>query len=121
MSRKRTARDPSAEATISNGKRKDEPFEDWIPEWWENGGKQWMAASINGRSPGHFPIWIQGWREGRAAGEQRAILRLGASRLGVPDDVTRSRIESIIDIDVLDRLSDRVQTVASCAAVLAEL
>jgi hypothetical protein len=80
-----------------------------------------MAASIDGRRPGHFRIWIEGWREGRAAGEQRAILRFGAGRLGAPDHITRSWIESIIDIDVLDRLSDRLETVASWSELLAEL
>jgi predicted transposase YdaD len=63
----------------------------------------------------------EGREEGRAEGEHRLIMRLGSGRLGAPDEVTRSQIERITDIDTLERLFDRVQTVSSWAELLSDL
>ena len=63
-------------------------------------------------------ILEEGREEGQVRGERRALLRMGTTRLGPPDDVTRAQIESITDIDTLDRLADRLLTVSSWTELL---
>jgi hypothetical protein len=60
----------------------------------------------------------QGRAEGRAEGERRMLLLLGSARLGPPDDVARSRLDAIADVDVLERLAERLLTVSSWAELL---
>jgi hypothetical protein len=55
------------------------------------------------------------------AGVRHTVLRMGANKFGQPADAaTRSQIESIIDLDRLDALTDRVPFVSSWAGLLAE-
>jgi predicted transposase YdaD len=61
----------------------------------------------------------EGRAEGRAEGERRLLLLVGESRLGPPDEVTRSKLDGIADADVLERLARRLLTVSSWAELLA--
>ncbi|HZO29605.1 MAG TPA: transposase [Chloroflexota bacterium] len=65
-------------------------------------------------------ILEEGREEGQVRGERRALLRMGTTRLGPPDDVTRAQIESISDINTLDLLTDRVLTISSWSELLAD-
>lgn len=53
-------------------------------------------------------ILREGRNEGRIAGEQRMLLRLGTKRFGQPDETTRAAIEAIQDIDRLEALGERI-------------
>jgi hypothetical protein len=53
-------------------------------------------------------ILAEGEAAGLAKGEHRLILREGTRRLGVPDEAARARIESIHDLDRLERIFDRI-------------
>jgi hypothetical protein len=66
----------------------------------------------------------EGRQEGRLEGRaeiaqrlrqllQRILLRLGIRHLGEPDDAVRQRIESISDLDQLERLAESVLDAAS--------
>ncbi len=47
-------------------------------------------------------------REGRVAGEQQMILRLGTKRFGEPDSATVAAIEAIHDVNRLESLGERI-------------
>jgi hypothetical protein len=47
-------------------------------------------------------------REGRIAGEQQLLLRMGAKRFGEPDATTVAAIEAIQDIVRLEALGERI-------------
>jgi hypothetical protein len=65
-------------------------------------------------------ILEEGREEGRAEGERRLLLRIGAARFGQPDERIRSRIEAITDIEPIKRLAERLLTVSSWDELLAE-
>jgi len=65
-------------------------------------------------------ILDEGRAEGEAKGEQRLLLRLGTTRFGPPDDVMRSRIAAVTDIDAIERLGERMLTVSSWSELLAD-
>jgi hypothetical protein len=65
-------------------------------------------------------ILAEGRAEGLAKGEHRLILREGTRRLGAPDDLTRSRIEAITDLDELERIFDRIATASSWSELFAD-
>jgi hypothetical protein len=94
--------------TILDDELDDEPFEDWVEEWWENGGKQWWDASIKGRAPGPFQVWIQGWREGRVEGVREILLIAGTQRLGPPDARINQALEAITDYTRIREIAHRL-------------
>jgi predicted transposase YdaD len=49
----------------------------------------------------------EGRDEGRAIEAQRLLLRQGGSRFGTPHDTTQQTVESIQDLDRMERMSDR--------------
>jgi predicted transposase YdaD len=53
-------------------------------------------------------ILREGRSEGRIAGEQRMLLRLGTKRFGLPDAATVADIEAIQDVDRLESLGERI-------------
>lgn len=62
----------------------------------------------------------EGREEGQVRGEQRLLMRLGTARLGQPDALTRSQLESITDIAEIERLGERMLTVSSWSELLAD-
>jgi len=58
-------------------------------------------------------------REGEIRGGRKAVLRQGRARFGEPDAVTVAAIESIADLDVMERFLDNLREVASWADLLA--
>src|SRR5437762_2885533 len=124
MSTRKPTDDTRAQPRVRRRKPKDEPSQDWIPEWWENGGKQWMSASINGRNPGSFQVWIQGWREGHAeglvTGGRRGILIQGSERFGPPDTLIQAKLDAIATIEGFELLADRIFHCKSWRELLAE-
>lgn len=57
--------------------------------------------------------------EGRAEGERRLLLLIGTSRLGLPTDAIRARIEAIDDVNALEGFAARLLTVSSWDELLA--
>jgi hypothetical protein len=56
--------------------------------------------------------------EGRAEGIQRVLLHLGRKKLGPPDEATQRALVEIIDLDRLDRLSERLLEVSTWQELL---
>jgi hypothetical protein len=56
--------------------------------------------------------------EGRVEGLQRAVLHLGRSKLGEPDELTRCALADITDLDRLERLLDRARDVSTWPELL---
>jgi len=50
--------------------------------------------------------------EGHALGAQRMLLRQGRKRFGEPDEATRLVLQRILDMDRLERLSERLLEVS---------
>ena len=60
----------------------------------------------------------EGLARGRVEGERRLLLLFGESRLGPPNDVTRSKLEATTDADAIERLAQRLLTVSTWAELL---
>lgn len=65
-------------------------------------------------------ILEEGREEGQVQGERRLLLRLGTARFGQPDELSRSRLESITEIPEIERLGERMLTVSSWSELLAD-
>jgi predicted transposase YdaD len=65
-------------------------------------------------------ILAEGEATGLAKGEHRLILREGTRRLGAPDDLTRSRIEAITDLDRLEQIFDRIAAASTWSELFAD-
>src|ERR1700704_5130305 len=63
--------------------------------------------------------WIKGKLEGKLEGKRETLLRLGIKQFGAPEGSTVSVIEGISDLDLLDRLCERVLNVANWQELLA--
>jgi predicted transposase YdaD len=61
----------------------------------------------------------EGLAEGRVGEARRIVLRLGGKRFGVPDAESRTKLESMSDVEQLEQLAERVHEVASWAELLA--
>jgi hypothetical protein len=58
--------------------------------------------------------------EGQIKEARKLVIHFGGMRLGPPDEATRAAIESINDLDVLERLLDRTLTASDWTQLLAE-
>jgi hypothetical protein len=58
--------------------------------------------------------------EGQVKEARKLVLRQGERRLGPADETTRTALESIAELDVLERLFDRTPAVSNWAELLAE-
>jgi hypothetical protein len=64
----------------------------------------------------------QGWyAEGKAEGARQIILRLGRKQLGAPDAITIATLNAIVDVERLERISDRLEIASSWSELLATL
>jgi hypothetical protein len=61
----------------------------------------------------------EGRAEGRAEEAQRILLRQCEIRFGLPDAGSRTTLETIVDLEQLERLTERVLIVSSWKELLA--
>jgi predicted transposase YdaD len=73
-----------------------------------------------GREKGREEGRIEGQKVGQIAEAQKLLVRLGRMRFGRLDKATRTRIESIHDLERLERLSERLFTASNWDEFLAE-
>jgi predicted transposase YdaD len=63
---------------------------------------------IEGRNEGRVEGRNEGRVEGRVGEAQRMLSMLGETRFGAPDEATRGAIESIDDVERLERMTKRI-------------
>jgi predicted transposase YdaD len=67
-----------------------------------------IEGRVEGRNEGRVEGRNEGRVEGRVGEAQRMLLMLGETRFGAPDEATRGAIESIDDVERLERMTKRV-------------
>jgi predicted transposase YdaD len=73
-----------------------------------------------GREAGRMEGRKEGEKKGQLGEARKLLIRLGRIRFGRLDKATRTAIESIDDLERLERLFERVSAVSSWAELLAE-
>jgi hypothetical protein len=64
---------------------------------------------------------VQQWliELGRLWQARAVVLRYGGKRFGPPDEITSAEVQDIIDVDRLERMTDRIPDAAGWADLLA--
>lgn len=73
-----------------------------------------MAAELNEAAVHQWLMEL-----GRLWQARKIILRQGGRRFGPPDEVTFAEVHDIIDMDRLDRMTDRIPDAAGWADLIA--
>jgi predicted transposase YdaD len=83
--------------------------------------KHWFAGvTAMTESSMYQGLLQEGRAEGRAEGARRILLRQGELRFGPADAAARTTLETIADLEQLERLSECLLTASSWAELLAE-
>ena len=99
---------------------REEGLEEGLTEGRTIGLNEGRAVGLaEGRSVGLAEGRMEGRMEGRAVEARRLLQTLGASRLGAPPDDAMKAIDSLSDIDELERLLAGLFTATSWQELLA--
>lgn len=78
----------------------------------------YRAILAEGKAEGKAEGRVEGKAEGRAEEARSLLLRLGAKRLGKPDETVQAHLATVADVDELERLIERLLEVENWAELL---